>query len=210
MEYYHFFKLCLDFLSTIFWPLTTLIIFYFLREPIINLINNVKRFSYGSSEFETHPNNSQFEVNSNIANNLGAEYIDEVLAKFSPAAKTFFQSIIEKDISINEVQPIQLKYELLYKYTTLLILMKDFDRIYDLIYGSQIKILQRLSASITESKIQLKPYYDFASSNNIEWFKNYPFDNYLSFLSSNRLISVDNENSTITITDFGKDLNQKS
>jgi hypothetical protein len=64
MKYYHIIELILDFIASIFWPLVTIIIFLTLKEPIKNLINNIKKIGYGGTALETNLTNNQQEESS--------------------------------------------------------------------------------------------------------------------------------------------------
>ena len=66
-----------------------------------------------------------------------------------------------------------------------------------------IRLLQRLNSSHTETKNDLKFYYDNAVKYNAEGYKNYSYENYLNFVFQSGLILIDNDN--VRITDLGKD-----
>lgn len=196
----------LDFVSSIFWPLVTLIIFLILKNPIKNFINNIKKFTYKNTGIETITSKEQNDENSYIemlGDGKDASNLDTVLAKFSELTLKQIENIIENETQISKVEGLQNKYERIYKYSKLIVLIKNFEKIYDIIYGSQIRLLQRLNYSKTETKDELKFYYEIAVKNNPEGYKKYTYDNYLNFLYQNGLINIVNDN--ITITDAGKD-----
>lgn len=201
MENYHSIKMILDFLSSISWPLITIIIFLVLKNPISNFINNIKKFTYGSTGIETNSvkqNDDEDYLTELLGDGQDASNLDKVLAKFSEETLSSIDNIIESETQIIQVEGIQNKYDRIYKYAKLIILIKNAEKIYSLIYGSQIRMLQRLNYSHTETKEELKLYYENASKNNPEGYKNYPYDSYLNFLIQNGLISIENENVSIT------------
>ncbi|WP_409417613.1 hypothetical protein [Flavobacterium sp. PS2] len=196
----------LEFLSTISWPLVTLIIFLILKRPITNFINNIKKFTYGSTGIETNLANKQIEEDS-LAEILGdgqdASNLDKILAKFSDYTLASIDKTIENETQISKVEGLQNKYDRIYKYTKILILIKNVEKIYSAIFGSQIRLLQRLNYSQTETKSELKLYYDNAVKYNPEGYKNYSYESYLNFLAFSELIKIDEE--TVSITDSGRD-----
>ena len=207
MENYHSIKIILDFLSSIAWPLTTIIIFLVLKNPITNFINNIKKFTYGGTGIETNSVKQKEEDEDYLAELLGdgqdASNLDKVLAKFSDSALNAIDEIIENETQISSVEGLQNKYDRIYKYAKLLILVKTAEKIYSLIYGSQIRMLQRLNYSQVETKTELKVYYDNAVKNNPVGYKDYTYESYLNFLVQNALIYIENEN--VSITDAGRD-----
>lgn len=208
MKYYHIIELILDFISSIFWPLITIIIFFFLKEPIKNLINNIKKIGYGGTALETNLSNNQKE-DSSIFELLGdgndVSYIDNALNKFSEVSLEQADQIIENETKISEVEGYQNKYERLYKYSKLLVLIKSFEKVYDSIYGSQIRFIQRLNHTSVESKTSLKLYYDNAKNSYPEAYKVYKYEDYLNYLKISGLINMEENNENIQITFFGKD-----
>lgn len=206
MYIYHSIKMILDFLSSIAWPLITIIIFFILKNPIIKFINNIKKFTYGSTGVETNTPNKQKEedyLTELLGDGQDASNLDLVLAKFSETTLYSIDEIIEKETQIAQVDGFQKKYDRIYKYAKLIILIKSADKIYNMIYGSQIRMLQRLNYSQTETKAELKLYYDNAVNINPKSYKDYPYENCLDFLKQNGLITMQNDN--ISITDIGKD-----
>ena len=174
MKYYHIIELILDFIASIFWPLVTIIIFLTLKEPIKNLINNIKKIGYGGTALETNLTNNQQEESS-ILELLGdgkdESYIDNALIKFSETSREQSEQIVENETKISTVEGYQNKYERIYKYSKLLVMIKSFEKVYDSIYGSQIRLLQRLNHTSVETKSSLKLYYDNAVKNYPEAYK---------------------------------------
>jgi len=78
-----------------------------------------------------------------------------------------------------------------------------FNKTYNNIYGSQIRILQRLNASVFETKETLRSFYDDACRAFPNVYESYSYDDYLKFLFINGLIFE--EGKSIKITILGKD-----
>lgn len=206
MGCYHTIKMLLDFLSTISWPIVALVVFLSLKTPIKNFINNIKKFTYGGTGIETNFANKQIEEDSLaeiLGDNQDASYLDKFLGKFSDYTLQSTDEIIKKDTQITNIEGFQNKYDRIYKYAKFLIIIRSFEKIHNIIYGSQIRLLQRLNYSQTETKDELKLYYDNAVKNNPDGYKNYSYENYLNFLVTCEFIIINEEN--VSITDMGKD-----
>lgn len=203
---YHYIQIILTFISSIAWPLIVLILFFVFRLPLTNFLNNIKKFSYGSAAVETNTEksqNEQIDKLENIDERLINHNFINFLTKFSTQTNEELEEIIEKETKFSEIKNFEAKTEQLYNYSKLIILLKNFERIYYVIFGSQIRILQRLNYSFTENKNDLKFYYENVAKVYPEIFKNYNYDDYLDFLFANKLINK--ETDTITITTFGQD-----
>lgn len=208
MKNYHITKLILDFIIAISWPIVTLIILYILKNPIRNLINNIKKIGYGNTGIETSiPNNQDSE--DSILQLLGdgddESYLDNALYKFTSESMQRLEEIVEKETQISQVEGYQNKYERIYKYSKLLVLIKNFERIYDTIFGSQIQLLQRLNHTNSETKNSLKLFYDKASKYYPKLYEDYSYRKYLGYLFANSLIHMEENNENVTITYIGRD-----
>jgi hypothetical protein len=73
------------------------------------------------------------------------------------------------------------------------------------IFGSQIRILQRLNYTETENIEDLKLYFDNEVKFYPETYKNYNYINYLKFLPTNKLVNYTEGDNSLTITEFGQD-----
>ncbi len=93
------------------------------------------------------------------------------------------------------------RIRLLTKLLAAISILRQFDSIYYLIYGSQIASLQHLNdfrgAAIPIS--DLKVLYEIGKTNDPDLHSNYGFDGWLKFMESNALIRRDGENAIITL-----------
>lgn len=106
------------------------------------------------------------------------------------------------------------RINVLLKYCELLFILNHFERIYNLIFGSQLRILQKLNSVVGEQKESLHKYYQYVSARNKDFFDNYSYDSYLDFMKKENLIIENNEgliqitrtgiDFLIFLTDFGK------
>ena len=200
---YHLIKEFLDFLGIISWPLTALIIFYFLKTPMSEILRNIKKFSYGGAEILTNQqklNNAEIDLSSELTGNSN---IEKILKMFSNTSNTFAAQVLENETKIDEITNPQTKINLLENYSKLLIIIKTAEKIYSSIYGSQIRILQRLNHSKSEKTEDLKFYFNNAKKVYPKVYNDYSYENYLHFLVNYSLIQINDD--IATITDVGRD-----
>ncbi|UJH69076.1 hypothetical protein [Allomuricauda sp. SCSIO 65647] len=208
MANYHTIELILDFIASISWPIITLVIFFILKKPLKNLLKNIKKIGYAGTELETGLPSSQEEDKSFVeilGDGNDESYLDNALAKFSEVSINQADEIIENETKISSLDGIQNKYDRIYKYSKLLVLVKSFEKIYDSIYGSQIRLLQRLNHSNIESKASLKMYYDNANKVYPEAYKSYSYEKYLEFMKINGLVIENEDPENLQITFQGRD-----
>lgn len=195
----------LNFISSISWPLVCLIIFFYLRKPISLFLKKVKKVSYGETSIVRQSKKQKEDESIDIlSRGNDFTYIDETLNKFSESSKVFAMQIIKNETKVNEVQDAQQRAERILKYAQLLTIVKDIEKIYQYIYGSQIRLLQKLNYA-PEKTENVKYFYDSAAKYFPEIYKEYSYESYLNWLVNRGLISYDREDKIISITETGKD-----
>ncbi|MFD2824461.1 hypothetical protein ACFS5M_12335 [Lacinutrix iliipiscaria] len=208
MKYYHILELILDFLSSLAWPIVAITILLILKEPLKKLIGNIKKIGYGGAGIETNYAKNQ-ENETTLLERLGdgndESYLDNALAKFSEYTLNRADEIIEQETQISTVEGLQNQYDRIYKYSKLLVLIKNFEKMYDSMYGSQIRFLQRLNHTTTESKEDLMLYYNNAKENYPNVYRDYSYKAYLNFLYANGLVIDEDGTENISISVIGKD-----
>lgn len=79
-----------------------------------------------------------------------------------------------------------------------------FERIYTMIYGSQLLILQYLNTKTNgDTRESIIPSYNQVVEQYPETFKNYPFEEYMSFLLN--FFLIEEKNNRLYITHIGRD-----
>lgn len=203
---YHWIEMILNFISSISWPLVCFIIITYFKKPISRFLKRVQKVSYGDASIERQVKKQRDEKIENDILQKGKDftYIDETLHKFSETSREFALQVIENEVKISEVEDDQQRSERLLKYSQLLIIIKNAERIYRLIYGSQIRLLQKLNYASEKSE-DVKYFYDSAVEFFPDIYQNYSYQSYLDFLVSQRLISFDKENDLLIIKEEGRD-----
>lgn len=198
----------LSILEIFAWPLAIIIIVVIFlliqKKPIADLINKITGIKGGKYEFETEPGKRQLKTHNVLEKPVSkTEEIEKGLNLLNDETRKIFQSVIIQETELDKVESESEKNQILLKYSEALYVRLQFERVYHLIYGSQIKLLFHLNSSLNETTETVKYYYENAVKVR-PGLKEYPYKNYLSFLETQALIMIGKENS-INITPFGKD-----
>lgn len=196
----------LQLIQIIAWPLLVFFIFWLFRQQLRELLKRIKGISYKNLNLQSPTQDENHGVR------------DELLKKKNASGRLIFDKLIDicsdetianVKTSITEVTQIDLTADLgkretvILRYTMALFIILKFQRVYDLIYGSQIRILQKVNSSNIETKTSLKGYYDKAKEYYPPNYEHYLYDDYLKFLNTYGLILIEDEK--ILISSYGRD-----
>ncbi len=101
--------------------------------------------------------------------------------------------LAKKNLTGPEVVPV------LTKYFAVAYIEYLFLNIYRIIFGSQINLLDFLNTQDGQSRETLKIFYDLAADQYADFYKNYPYDQWLGYLLGQVLLREDNGILRITI-----------
>lgn len=204
---YHYWKLFLDFLSSVSWPILIMLIIIFFEEQIRYLIKNVKKVNAGGGSIEINNLQQKQDEGSSLDTETLAVPINnplvDYLNMYTESSRDIVKSSIEREASIT-LEPSLENFEGLSTYTILLYIEKHFQNLYRLIYGSQIEILYKLETNNNETKDSIKYIYDNAVAKLPDFYKDYSYGQYLQFMEKYAVIYIA-ENNNIVITDQGLD-----
>src|SRR5690606_30773553 len=113
-------------------------------------------------------------------------------------------TVVESESKIKEFTDVNKKVEILTKYAEALYLILSFDRLYNTIFGNQLFILDLVNTNNTQTKEDLRIFYDNAREKYPNFFDTYPYDDYIEFLISHELIVFSNDG-YCAITWLGRD-----
>mgnify|MGYP003109586545 CR=1 FL=1 len=197
----------IELIDSIKWPVVVIIAILLLIKPIKNLINRVTKVGYGNKSIEANQQTATKKIEEKEISE-----IDRVIGLFRPETIEMFVNAIEKETKIEKLKNDNEKIERLKNYSTIIYIMRHFDSIYSAIFGSQIRILERLNTLQPESRDSLKFYYESAKKHNPKFYENYPYEDYLNFLINFMLIREDNGIIQLTIlgVDFLKYLTESN
>lgn len=193
--------------DTLKWPIVVLIILLFLIKPIKSLINRITKVGYGDKSLEATKQNVTQKIEEQ---EISA--IDRAIGLFRSETIDTFTSSVEVETELGQLKSDKEKVDRLKNYSTIIYIMRHFDSIYSSIFGSQIRILERLNTLQPETRETLKFYYDNAQKYNPKFYENYPYEDFLNFMFSFNLIREDDGNIGITIlgVDFLKYLTESN
>ncbi len=171
-------------------------------------IDRIIKFAVGGISAETNSPQKQGEPSEKSpANTLTqkrtGERLEKALSSFSLETQQETEAIVKQSINYESLESPEKKERMLLKYAQVAFLVMTFNGIYNNIYGSQIKIIQKLNSSSLVKKDELILYYDNAKVNFPKVYENYPYSEYLKFLINSNLIQEDGDN--VIITKLGRD-----
>lgn len=198
-----------ELLGTIIWPTVCLFTLFIFRKSIIDLISRITGIGSDKVRVDLESRSGQkVDDKKNPIDSLSGkssnENIEKAIGLFSKSTVDLFSNAIKEETELESIETAEDREQTLFRYSQALYLLYHFNKIYSAIYGSQIRILQILNGSNLETKETVKFLYDFAKDRNPEYYMNYSYDQYLNFLESYDLISLDT-NRKISITLLGRD-----
>src|SRR6185437_8565999 len=158
----------MDLLKIIVWPLVVLvaaiIIIFAFKKAILDLLKNINAIKYGDFGADILRSAKSQETQSNLKSDYSKPYknelVEKVLGLLSVNTHQKFIDIAEKEVELSKFSNLQEKYDNLYNYAIALCMVVTYERIYSLIFGSQITILSILNGNSNQTKIGLKVHYD--------------------------------------------------
>lgn len=185
----------------VIWPIVVLIIVLMLKKTIINLLERINKIGFAGVAAEAvqqKENAERIVPEQGPKNQTKNEVLEKGLGIFSDYTLERASNVVDDESKVKTFETTEAKVEILHKYSQALYLILNFERFYNLIYGSQLYILERVNTH-AETRDSLKRFYDSAVKSYPEFYSNYSYDQYLEFLITRELIIFDEkENSSIT------------
>lgn len=196
----------IEFIKILIWPIVAIIVVLILRKTIINLLNRINKIGFAGVAAEAV---QQKEISERILPEKGNkssvknEVLEKGLGIFSYHTLERVSKKVDEESKVDTFENQEDKVEVLHKYSQALYLILTFERFYNLIYGSQLDILERTNTH-SDNKESLKRFYDSAVKAYPEFYSGYTYEQYLDFLLSRDLIIFD-EDGNCSITWLGRD-----
>lgn len=172
-----------------------LTIFFFIRTPVINLIDRIKEFKSKELSFKFDDNMQNLSENKGWFN----EYLKNPDLKRT--VKEHYD-ILKKNLKLKNIDETS---DNLLKTLTDFSLALHFEKIYNVIFKSQARALMSLYNNKDKKFIkesEFISFYDKASIDLPEFYKDFSYEKWLNFFIVNKFIKV--ENSKICIDYIGK------
>ena len=181
------------------WPIALVITFLVLKKPIESLLGRLSKaqhkdvvFNFETALQKVAPS---IEENSKIAIATPQDPLGLIREAEQRISSTLEQLNINSDSE---------KVKVLTKHHANLQLKYAFSEIYQLIYGSQIALLQALNgqASPVDNEF-LNLFYTSAKQQYPDFYKSYNFESYINFLKSAGFVNSENGKYFITVLGRG-------
>lgn len=194
-------KVFVDFVRAIAWPLMIVGIAYWFREQIKELLPRIRRA--GPTGIEVDPAGQAGKQKAAEAETTVPGKLEEFpgIAR-TPAIQHVEQKLLTEVSKLEETQ--DKKIALLVRFLAQLQIEVAFERMHNVIFGSQILGLRRLNESGSATIDEAREFFnEHAAQPFPELYSDYSFEQWIGYLLAVGLI-VQNGN-TIQITDLGRD-----
>jgi len=193
------------------WPIAVIIIVLMvvliLKKSIIDILSRVTKLKYGDTVAEVSKSLQDKAEQSLLGQSQSDrpnENIERALGLFSQSTLDRAKTFIENESGIHEINDINFKVETLIKYSEALYLILSFESIYNMIFGSQLYILDYVNTDRSQTKNDLRSFYDAAKDKYPDFYNSYSYDDYFEFLINHELIAINSTN-CCEITWLGRD-----
>ena len=134
----------LTFISKFFehsaWPISAVIICFVLKSPIEKLLGRLNKAKYKGSEFNFNPNIQKVTTNIESSSNIAAVMPNDQLGLINEAKQRIYESLEEMEIKSDSE-----KVKVLAAHHANLQIRSTYAEINNLIFGSQIALIQALN-----------------------------------------------------------------
>jgi hypothetical protein len=182
--------------KVVVWPVAIVIICYIFmrifRPSIEALLGRVREI--GPSGLKATPNQVQGSAD------VKKMPIDELMKEFENPLLKEREVAIHNDLDKRGISNDADKLRFLTRYLAVTQLSLTFEIVYQLIWGSQIYILEHLNTiRMGDSSVNIKEnFYDDAVKRYPAYFTNYSYENYIGFLKNSGFVTEQNGNLLIT------------
>lgn len=133
-------------IQTLAWPIVVLTIFLILKTPIKSFINRIKEIGYNGTHINAGlPSKQEGDTPiEKLSKDKTNASIDKILNLFSPKTIEELKTTVIRESNLDAFVTPDEREKVLLSYSQVIYLIMHFNKIYNSIYGSQIRILQRL------------------------------------------------------------------
>lgn len=132
-----------------------------------------------------------------------SESVEELMRGLDNPLVPEQEAIIRKKLAESAIRDPEQINKILTRYLAAYQIVYSFENLYNLIFGSQISALQHLNVGGETKETIKKLFYDPVATLLPEFFQKYPFEQYLNFLVSQKLITE--KDSLYCITNLGRE-----
>lgn len=228
-----FFELLLQYIIVLRYPVVLFICLYYFKDNIKKLIDRIKfkkaSFKGADIEFENQPiepvigSPETFEISISGFSDKGIGSIesenssddltshefdvwgDGFKTMYQPNTFDFFKDIVMEKLNLKNDDYDEINKKRVIHFAIAELIDNSFNKLYNLIYGTQIQILEKLNISSPRNVTLIWKQFCKAKKDYPEYYENQAinFSKYISFLIDNKLITKGNH--TYSISDIGID-----
>ncbi len=157
-----------------------LVFLFMFRKPIKGVIENINTIEKGGVKLKSGEASQEKEKSTEV---------EEVSFKDSPALESYKNAVADM-LTKDNLDPKSNTAKMLIRELAITKLALDFEKIYHVIYGSQINILRLLNENNRSGSVKksLEDYFSGVKKSHPEWYENWDIDKYLDFLIDALLI----------------------
>ena len=183
-------------MNSIAWPAAVVVIailfMAMFRRPLERLLDRTKKI--GTAGLDASAATAQ--ETSIERPPSGAE---ESLARFDNRLLVEQETAIRNELSARRIDSPVERERVLVRHLAATQIRSHFERLYHLIFGSQLSMLQQVNAATSFGRDEARASYDFAVMGSPDFYANYSFDQWLNFMISQNLVRADGDVITITV-----------
>lgn len=202
----------IDLAKGLLWPGLILIVLCWFGNDIRKLIPRIRRAGAGGVELEPEAAEQQAQLpkspdapsdTGSAFNGKLRDFRGESRSKAMHNLELLLRENLEKEVASGKLTPDE-RLDYIIKQLAATRLERHFYRVYGMIFGSQVASLAALrNTGGTADIAALKKGFDTAKQNDPEFYGDYKFEDWLSFMTSNDLVKV--EGDRVTIDPVGED-----
>ncbi|MCF6100361.1 hypothetical protein [Mesorhizobium muleiense] len=186
-------EIIVDLLKGIAWPAAILIVAQLFSSDIRAILPRLRKAGPSGVELDAPEQQQRIEPPS-------SGIPDDPDLPVPTAALAILEERLRKQI---ETKPEAKRQPILLRELAISRLITLFERVHRLIFGSQIDLLKSLNLTGPKSMELVRPYYDEAAILSPDFYKDYDFDKWLSFLTSAELVEI--KDGQMDITETGRE-----
>jgi hypothetical protein len=203
------FQALFDLIGKCIWPIFFVWLLLNFNDDIRALLPRIRKLGSNGLELDTLASNQMVDEK----NSLNKELSPNALKDFPGLTRS--PAISEVEIALHQSLDKQLanqnlqesdKVDYLIRELAVSRLVSHFLRVYNIIFGSQIRGLQLLNQRDSVHISEAQSFFEIAKASDPQFYGNYKFEDWLNFLVQAFFIHIDNDQ--ISITPAGLDFLQ--
>lgn len=170
--------------ETLAWPIVALVSIFIFKKDIADLLHRIKNVGKDGINLNSMPEKQNEKQVMDINEELNNIETSEVIK--------ITEDKIYEDLKERKLDTSNDTTKLLVRHLAITQVSLDYEKIYNFIFGTQITFLRRLNEVMVSGTTQeyVESYFINIQDNN-DGFKEWNLEQYLSFLNTNQLITID-------------------